>query len=238
MIAFKRHRKNSIFYSKERKYITARQIGISVNTFSKYLDKLTKMGLIRTLSNGCKIFDKLSKCIKSILGKEDKSFKAFRFVSFKKDASFKAVYASLQAEILRLNITHQEYRNGAILRAKQAFSENSINKGDWVNIRQVSKQLGFERVDQVLSIDESKHRSKTGKNHLSNLLGCSPSTALKRLRNWHRDGIINRTVVTKELLPANPGSFDLLKSEYNYLLINRNTGMYFAQIGSTIEFLK
>lgn len=234
MIAFKRHRRNSIFYAKERKYITAKALGISVNTFGKYLLKLESFGLV-TWSNGCRVFAKLSECIKLLLKKSGRSFKAFKLVPLSKKCCFKAVYLQLQTGIVAQNINHQEYRNSQFKAAKIALESNRIKRKGFELINQVKKYHNFECIDQALSIDEKDLRPKTGKYHIASLLGASPSTGLKRLRNWNRDGIIIRSIVTKKLLPANASTFDLLKEKYKYLLIN-NDGNFYAQIGSTIVF--
>lgn len=230
MIAFKRHRRNSIFYAKERKYLTAKAIGISVNTFGKYLYRLEKLGLV-VKHNGCLVFTKLSTCIKVLLGKEGKSFSAFRFVPLLKEPSFKAVYASLQAEIFKLNISHQQYRIDRIKEAQRLLESNCINRGSANFIKRVSAQCEVN----VSRIGKDSLYAKSGKNHIASLLGSSASTGLKRLRNWNRDGIIKRTVITKELLHVNHASFDLLKDHYKHILINRSTGKFFIQVGSAIS---
>jgi hypothetical protein len=232
VVAFKRHRRNSIFYRNERKYLTAKIIGVSVNTFSKYFLRLKELGLLSE-SNGVIVISKLSECIKLLLNKEGQEFKAFRYAAIPKQGTYKGIYASIQKEIFKLNISSQEYRISRILRAKNLLEANRNNVREFNFVRRVQSQYG----GKLSSINESNLYPKSGKFHTSKLFGCSPSTGLKRLRNWNRDGIIKREVVTKELLHVNHASFDLLKQHYKHILINHTTGKFYAQVGSKVSIL-
>lgn len=151
-----------------------------------------------------------------------------------KEVSFKSIYQQIQVQLVKLNIDSQNYYNNKIKSAKVLLETNRFSSGKASLLKSASALVGG--MSELQSIGFSGLHAKTGKYHLSKLLGCSPSTGLNRLRKWKTNNIIERTVVKVNLnIPASNAAHDLLKNDYKHLLIN-GSGKYYIQAGSIISF--
>lgn len=238
VVLFKKYRRNSLFYKNEKKYLTAKALGISPATFSKYVVEIKKIGLI-TEHPGCLKLAKLTTCIQTLTGRFNNDFSAFKYVRFfagvdYENVNFKSICQQINIQIVKLNITSQDYKVNIIKSAISILKSNRFQKGKTQLLKKASAIVGG--MSKLKSIDPKLLHNKTGKYHLSKLLGCSPSTGLNRLRSWSKLNLIKRTIVKVNLnIKANHSTFDLLKDKYKYLLIN-SKGDYYIQAGSTVYF--
>lgn len=241
IVLFKKHRRNSLFYKNEKKYLTAKKLNISVNTFSKYLIRLEELGLI-TKHSGCLKFAKLKTCIEILLGKKDKEMKAFKYVRFKagvnyKKVSFKEIYERIRFVIFGQNVSNQEYHIGLIKKAKEIISRNRINKAKMEFLKSMYKKLGLKSV-WSLSNFEMKDSAVSGKYHCAKIIGCSDSTGLRCLRLWNKKKLISREVIFKKIshsisFPA----YDELKKVYSNVIVDYSNNTFRTCLGSKVKIV-
>lgn len=240
VVLFKSKRRNSMFHFQEKHHNLAKELGISKNTAKKYISQLKNLGLIKPI-NGRESILKLTDCIKILLGKENSDYRAFKYVRFMRGynyptLSFKEVYKAIQIGIVKLNINQQEYWNSKVLKAKQSLLKNRFSRGTLKSAMSIAKKLGMSSTTDLQSINDTDYKAKTGRNHLSKLIGSSSSTGAKRLSKWAKENIIKRLIVRKELnVVANNATFDLLKHQYSKLLVNKQ-GLFYIICGSYITF--
>lgn len=239
--AYKLIRRNSLLYNGQSQNKISSQLKISPATYRKYTKVLRSKGLITQFNNVERI-ETFSKCIDVLFRLEGAKRKAFHNVSFfkvnrfSKEISFKAISAQIQKELFKLNIHQQEYRINQIKEGIEAIREPFV-EGAKNKIKTACKMLRLSKSDDLLSIPIDSLYAKSGKYHLGKILGCSDSTALNRLRNWHNQNIIKRAMIIKNFdLKVCHASFDYLKGHCHHLMINKN-GMYYSIMGSKIEYL-
>lgn len=230
-----------MFHFNEKHHTLAIELGISKNTVKKYINELRSLGLI-SLINGREAIVKLSDCIKVLMGKEHSDYKAFKYVRFKKGVEYssltlKEISKKIQIELVRLNISQQNFWNNKILEAKKLLSKNRIKSSEVRRIKAAAKKLGSSNDTSILKrINEGDFKAKTGRNHIAGIIGCSASTGAKRLSKWAKDNVISRTIIRKDLnIVASHAAFDELKDKYSKLLVNKQ-GSFFVILGSHIEF--
>lgn len=242
VVLFKSKRRNSMFHFQEKYHNLAKELGISKNTAKKYIIQLKNLGLIKP-TNGRESIIKLTDCIKVLLGKENSDYRAFKYVRFMRGynyptLSFKEVYKAIQIGIVKLNINQQEYWNSKVLKAKESLLKNRITASELRSAKAITKRLGLPNISALQCINDGDYVAKTGRNHLSRLLGCHSSTGSKRLRIWAKEYIIERKVIYKDLgIISTHATFDLLKNKYSKLFTNKS-GMFYVILGSTVSFIE
>lgn len=239
--AYKLVRRNSLLYPGQSQNSIASKLRISPATYRKYTKELRAKGLILPFLN-CERIEKFSKCIEvlfSATGSKKKSLHQLSFFKvnrFSLNISVKAIAAQIQRELFKLNIQQQEYKICQIKAGIEAIREPFV-EGAKHKIKKACKLMRLSKSDDLLSISIDSLYAKSGKYHLGNILGCSNSTALNRLRNWHSEKVIKRTIIIKNFdLKVCHASFDYLKNYCHHLMINKS-GMYYTIIGSKIEYL-
>lgn len=232
-------RRNSIVYRKQKKYKIADQMGLSAVTVGKYFKKAEDLGLL-IQHHSDRIFIKLSECIKTLI--PAKKFIQLRNVRFFKDGpytSFKGLCNAIEFALLKNNLETQEFN----INRKSVIDElgsNRLNEGSLSKLKRLAKEHGSCGITELLCICQRINFTVSGKFHLSNILGCSPTTASKRLRKWAKDRLIGRKEITKLIYtPCTYASFDFLKSQgYKYLIPFKDGTGFISNLGSAVWILR
>lgn len=129
-----------MIYSWEKKYKVADQIGVSVNTYSKYLRECIEMGLLIKLGSSYQ-FINLSKIIKILFThvREWKHCRFFTGVDNKLD--FKSIYERVRFSIAERNYKQQEF-NIKRSRVMEEYSVKSMRRYIVSGKKHVSDLLG------------------------------------------------------------------------------------------------
>lgn len=203
IINIKERRENSCIYKSEKKYILAKEIGISVNTFSSYLNSLFRLKLAwKDNDNNIHIED-FYECIRVLRKYPDikETRRSFKYMEVwkksKRKIDFKKFYPVLEAlkeEFLRLNISQQTYRLGEIRNAQLLFENSISGERELKALKRLQKRFGFKSLTDfemyLCTIDWEKTFSRTGKFHLANILGVSEATAARYLQKWNKQSDI------------------------------------------------
>lgn len=230
-------RRNSLLYTKDRLVLLAKNIGVSLNTFKKYLKKCSDLGLLVPFNNSRK-FQKLSVCIKTIL--PELNFKKFRFVRFfcKTLTTVKSIYEQIRYSVF---VSHAKTQQHNINRktAIQSLNSNRTTHSQMKLLKRIAKKQGCE-VGSLVSLSKCNEEIVTGKYHLSNIIGCSPSTASKLLIRWHCREAIKREIVEVGIkCPVTHDHFDALKSlGYTHVLVSKDMSGFKCKIGSKVSIVR
>jgi len=218
----KHHRGNSCIYAFEKKYILAKKIGISVNTFSSYLEYCLKKGY--AVKKGDTIqFIKLIKIITDIFGY--KRLNSYRHVRFFKhcateDMNVSSIYEKIKWEMAKLNFNQQQWHNDRLQKAYD-LSQNCQKQKSVRFIQKIArKYYGTSSIEDFKSIcDKKKFIVRTGKCHVSKILGSSTQTGARLLKLWTKDGFITREIVRKFYkVFLDEELEDILETRYTHVL--------------------
>lgn len=171
--AVKRYRRNSVIYAHEKRYIVARELGLSPITLGKHIEACIRAGIAHKTLSGHIVFIGLKQAIIKLFGglyndvhKLLKDWKHKRFFKEFNISTFREFQDRIGLSILAQNIGRQDHKR-----------------------RTDRNQRGI--------IKSTEKRGVTGKSHIAGLLGCSPATGLRRLRKWSLKGLIKRVVKKK-----------------------------------------
>lgn len=205
----KNARKNSFIYKWEKKYLLAKKAGISVNTFSKYLQECISLGIVKRIGEHYQ-FISLSDILFILFSKDSSKtevLKEWKFIRFWKGiniTTIKDIYEKIQFGIARLNYKRQEYKMSWVKNIKD-FLWNRIHtkqeKAILLKTLKMKKYRGmsFEEIQQSIREEIKYSFIKSGKFHVANLLGCSSSAGTKRLSQWVEKGWIERKYIYEEI---------------------------------------
>lgn len=240
-----------MLYNNERTTNVAKSIGISYNSLRKYIDLCLERDLCFYTSTGHLQFRKLSTAINVLLSDDTKNmkecskiefFKGFNELKTVKDFQRAIEFAHLKREsdkqlycIERIRTTYLQLKGIHVIKAGKLKTKLS----------KLKKKYGLPDYNSVSELitrlfHKSAKKVVTGKFHLSNKIGFSPSTSSKRLKYWHKTNLIKRKVINVDTgFKSCHHSFDLIKEQYSdtykYLIITG--GNIIASIGSEIEIL-
>jgi len=169
--------------------------------------------------------------------KPDKTplYRASFFKNFPKKADFKYYKDLVEFSIFHENGMGQQHYNEKD-EVIDRLKSNRTKGNDLDALKTLKKKHGLDSIEGLKSID-TKTEIHSGKFHLSNLLGCSPTTGANRLRRWHNEGKIEREI--KKVFFIGDRSFrkfDALKAKGYKIVIPIATG-FMAVMGSIITFL-
>lgn len=234
VVCHKARRRNSCIYGHEKKYILAKELGISVNTYSKYLSECLRLQLCRRSGEGY-VFNGLKFAITALFGdclSDYKYVRFFRGIDQKKD--FNTILERIKFAVAECNFKRQQYRIKEITDVVEWLNrpnkENKYNKA-----KRIASKLGcsiseITRISKKLSL-----YIKTGKKHLSNLLGCCTASATRYLHKW--DGVfIKRTNIFKSFdIVINEETFQIMNNTFNHVKVIGNK--FKIDIGSKVTIL-
>lgn len=230
-------------------YKYAAKFGLSGNTAKKYLRDLQDTGLSFETSYGIHIA-KLSDCIRVLMMEtgDDNEFYSFRHIRFFKEyrnaKTVKDFQQLIEYAFLKRSVSQQLYNSEKIDTAYKIFKGMTVSlSGKAKNrfLNNMLKKKGFKSYEELKNYVYSQARyslnnAVTGRFHLSNLIGCSPSTAAKRLSLWDKNNLIKRKIVaidTKEYITHD--NFDMFKGKGLFVIpcFKRNT--FITLLGSKVS---
>lgn len=223
-------------YAFEKKYLLAKEIGISVNTFSSYLKYCLDKGY--AVKKGDTIhFVKLRKIIIDIIG--IKKFNSYRHVRFFKHCATEgmnvaAIYEKIKWGMAKLNYNQQQWHNDRLQKAYD-LSQNCQNQKSVNFILKIAKYYyGVRSYEKFKSICDGKEfHVRTGKCHVSKILGSSYQTGARLLRSWTKDGLITREIV-KKFFRSNLDEAILKECEEEYSHVVEMSMGYQCTMGSIV----
>lgn len=242
IVCHKKRRRNSMIYCHERNYITAKEIGIATNTYNKYFQQSIKLGYLIPLGEHLQFID-LGKIIRDLFDldtyKEQKLFSKCRFFTdyTYNNGSYKNILTRIQLSLAERNFNQQEYCHDLVAEASDVLHNRKT--GSFKRLRKLKRLMGAKDFTEVKSMCKRQQlHIKTGKYHLAKILGCSPATATKRLRDWAEAKLIAREVIKKFIpIGVNPYAFDALKAQGHGLLIPFKGYGYYTYRGSKVKQL-
>jgi DNA-binding Lrp family transcriptional regulator len=237
VVLFKKHRRNSLWFKEDSFTTIAKKLGLSYNTVKKYYTYCVSNKIIVPYGEHLQ-FVKFTKILQ-ILDLDITKYCIFFKWKYYKELSFKEIYKTILYEKVLLNFKHQ---NHEINKKKKIISriiriENS-KKTHPKTIKSILKRFGsISKAKRSIS-KNYKSRIRTGKNHLSNIIGCSPMTALSILKKMDKDKIIERTVIFERTeIPYTFTGYDELKNSQNHLIVpSPRKKCFFLSKGSIIVY--
>lgn len=201
IILLKKLRRNSCIYHIENKKTLAKEMGISYNSFKKYLLEAVKAGVLIQDGETLRAMHFVG-CIHTLglqtrIKRHEDIFKNFNYEVL----NFKNVYEQVVFSVALRNFKQQAYkieRNDLLLSNP---IDDCTQKAKRKALKALMKQAEKDGVttDSKLSYIK-KNRTKvivTGKYHVSNIIGCSPQSGLNWLKKMHNKKIIKRRVNTR-----------------------------------------
>lgn len=234
----KNHRRNSMVYNAENKTILCKELGMSYNSYTKYLRLSRQYGFIKDLNKSYQVID-LVIIIKSLFG-DVKNAKINKHVRFTENIqSFKQCYETIVKQIILKNYRQQQYKIDKKIKLLESISNRNL-----VHNKKLIKSLAKIASRNNMSFDNyisHLYRTTTkdilsGKNHIAKLIETSPTTGTKWLKKMNNEGDIVRTISGfYSKLAMNNSSFDSLKTEFKVVVPTR-TGL-FVSLGSKITIM-
>ena len=177
---------------------------------------------------------KLPKIINKLFPSLDKDMMALRFFRSHPYRTYKEFQNGIEKAFAMLNYTQQFWhteRNQIF----ELYKEGRIKSQDVKTLDKIRRDKGCKSIEEVVSTTKYNLEVYTGKDHLSNLLGCSPSTAAKRLNTWHNDASRFTREVKVEFIPCpvNHATFDAFKHLGKLVPAKEGNG-YWVNKGSVI----
>jgi hypothetical protein len=192
IVAFKKHRSNSIIKHGELKQALADEVGLSINTFREYMGMARQMKLLVPYGKH-EQFISLKK-IAEILFPDCHLKHIGYFNNTKYDTNkVKEIYEYLQFLFPNRNFLQQQYNINKKTIVQDAFSNGIIEKKDFAKIKKLAKTYNCT-IGELPSMLKVKKNIVSGKTHCSNLVGCSVSSGSRLLKKWNGNGWIRRFV--------------------------------------------
>lgn len=219
-------RRNSIIDKDTNLIDFAKKIGISYNSYKKYADICTKLGIIRPYGEHTSVIA-LNKVIETLsIPTVNKHVGFFRKVQYEA-INFNTVYKTIVDNISLNNFKQQDYnikKKRDLLKVSKLMlrNRNIASPQDRATVKQISKDAAYHQLSTSEYCERILFRDKpttpgtivTGKYHLSSLLGMSPTSGSNALKRLVKEGKVTRTVVKTSVfhLPYTNSSFELLVS--------------------------
>jgi response regulator of citrate/malate metabolism len=232
------YRRNSCIYTLENKKTLAKELGLSYNTFNKYLKFSVENNLV-TITKGAIQFKNLTEIGKLLKLDISKYMLFFKWYPYEGRPCFKAIYQTLIEEKLLLNYKQQLFK----VKKKQ----KELNKVESIQNR---KKTHPKVVKSVLNKYGSVVKAKnsicrnfkpqivSGKNHVAKIIGCSPSTSINIWKRLQRNKVIKRETIFKNLnLPYTHAGFEVAKTKEGVIVPSEKLQTLFLSVGSTITLL-
>jgi hypothetical protein len=245
----KARRSDSCLGKNDKSYKVAREIGISSVSFNKYLKRLKDIGLFNPVNNS---IVKFTKCLEVLFpdvefvkrAERKKGMQIYYKIVYyikifkyrNKNVCFKTFKERIEYALVEANYRQQEFITGKF-NVLNAVRGNCLKTGDKKKLDKLKKFHGVDNIKDLECISLKAGIIKTGKNHLSSILGCSASTGSNRLRKWAKEGRFKRKIISEIIdgIPVSPIGLETVKQQYgNNVVIVK--GKYVRYIGSVITF--
>ena len=241
------NRVNGMLYKKEALHKISSDLGMNFRTFKKYFDKCVSLGFIKHQGTHFQAasYSQLIKIWEDpFLNTEDHTLQdrkqqfflrhlyVFNKTSYKKRPTFKDVYNQIIDSVIIKNFKQQEYKinqekEKISVYKRTKTSRLGSNKGDnrkqLTALKALAKDAAKAKMstdDYVKSMSGRDNYIKTGKTHISKLIGMSASTGKRRLKSLEESKKIKRErIVENTNLPGLHECFDVLRSESNHFII-------------------
>jgi hypothetical protein len=249
----KLERKNSVVDMEAHLGHFAAKIGISYNSYKKYRKICLELGLCK-IENGHDRYIDIQQCIQVLgLTKINKHVHFFNKCKHA-DRTLIGVYDTIIKGITLNNFKQQQHntnKNKDLKRVTKLIRKNRniASAKDRAMVKHITKNARYhnlstlEYCDSILlkELQPTEDSIKTGKYHLSKLLGLSPSTGINLLKDMIKDNTVKRTVIKFNVskLGYSNDSFDLLRAKYPKFTVLPYSGNKSFNVykGSRIELI-
>jgi len=249
----KLERRNSVVDKQAHLGDFSSKIGISYNSYKKYRRICLNLGLLKVVK-GHDVYVGIQRCIEVLgLPKINKHVHFFNKCKHTK-IDFITIYNTIVKAITLNNFQQQKFNANKSKDLKRVTklirkNRNIASAKDRMTVKCIAKNARYhnlstlEYCDSILlkEIKTTEDSIKTGKYHLSKLLGLSPSTGINILKSMVKDNTVKRTVIKFNIskLDYTNDSFDYLRNTYPQFTIipyssNKSFNVY---KGSRIELL-
>lgn len=191
---FKDYRLNSVVLQKEKKYILAKEMGVSVNTFSKYWQLSKDLELIKKHGDHYQVI-----ALETIIHLFFNDLTIWRHIRFWKgiESQTKTTYNELLERIkfavFKNNCNQQLYFKRGFVEVKNAF-ENGKPVGKLLKSVAQKNNISISEVIRI-SKSENEFNAVTSAKHTANLLGFSTPTGNRLLNLWAKNNLIKRNII-------------------------------------------
>lgn len=237
----KKSRTNSVcLYKNESLVKRSKEIGIGFNTFKKFKQICINNNLLRE-KDGCLIFVKMTEVLTflndGVVAEKNLIFNRFLlfFNYVKYDVvSFKNVYNQIRKSLVLKNYRQQEYH----IKRNKSFKQD-LRNGNSKAIRiliKKAKEAGLSTSDYLKSLPKFSERIVSGKYHISSIIGMSPSTGQRLLKELSLKEV-HRMIQTKKLSNCqNNYELEALRNDFPGKAVHLTKKGSFLYLGSVISF--
>lgn len=174
IILLKRQFKSSCIWGRKKKYVVAKDINISINTYSKYLKKCFELGLCRFDINNDIIFSSYINVFEVLFGE------AGQGIHINKEGSFQQVKENVREQLLIANFRQQEFI---------ILGDRQLERGD--KKRNLRASLAHAWIKNKSPFRASNvNNIITSTRHAGKIIGLSATTAIKTLNSILRKGLV------------------------------------------------
>lgn len=239
----KKSRNNSVFlYQNESSVKRSKELGVSFNTFKKFKVICLENSLLKEV-NGHLIFVKMLDILTflndGIICEKNLTFNRFvlffNYITYD-NISYKNIYNQIRKSLVLKNYKQQEYN----IKRNKSFIKD-LGHGNKKAIKVLIKQarsLGKSTAEYLKCLPKHKERIVSGKNHISKIIGMSPSTGQRLLKELSQKEV-TRIVITKQLSNIVQGyDLDSLRALNPGKAVHLTKSGTFMYLGSIISLKK
>lgn len=237
IVLFKKHRKNSLWFSNETYSDISKKLGISYNTLKKYTLFCKEKNLLIPYGDHFQ-FVKLTSAI-DILKLDLNQFCSFYKWKHYEKLDFKIIYNEIIHSRLLLNFRTQQFN----ISKKRKFAEKvkqieNSKKTHPSVVKSIIKKFGSVRKAKSSISKNFTEQIITGKNHIAKIIGCSTSSSKNILRRMCKQKLIKRTVICQRLkTPFTFTGYDNIKQKNLCIVPSKKDKCFYASRGSVVSIL-
>jgi hypothetical protein len=239
----KKSRNNSVLLYKNESIVNrCKELHIGFNTFKKFKQICLENSLLKEV-NGHLIFVKMLDILTflndGIICEKNLTFNRFvlffNYITYD-NISYKNIYNQIRKSLVLKNYKQQEYN----IKRNKSFIKD-LGHGNKKAIKVLIKQarsLGKSTAEYLKCLPKHKERIVSGKNHISKIIGMSPSTGQRLLKELSQKEV-TRIVITKQLSNIIQGyDLDSLRALNPGKAVHLTKSGTFMYLGSIISLKK
>ena len=243
-----------MLYKQDSLVKLATSLKINFRTFKKYLNKCIELGMIKSQGEHLYVINyrDLIKNWCGIDSEHNKKLQKFFTHVFifnktdygKKNPSFKDIYNQIIDSVIIKNFQQQEYKINKQKKTLDLYQKSSkegchpTSKREYKLLKSLVKEAAQRGLTTEQYIKRISKKTdwyiKTGKNHISKLIGMSSSTGQIRLKKLQKENKIQREIILVNTgLPVIDECFQILKKETKHLIVPKGNVLFISK-GSRI----